>query len=41
MLFVVSKDGVPSHARVLHLDYPTHDHADKADLDREVDVTMR
>jgi Galactose oxidase-like, Early set domain len=41
MLFVVSKDGVPGHARVVHLDYPTHDHADKADLDREVDVTMR
>ena len=31
MLFVVSKDGVPGHARVVHLDYGTHDHAAKGD----------
>jgi hypothetical protein len=40
MLFLVSKDGVPGHARVVHLDYGEHDRA-AAGVDREVDVTMR
>jgi hypothetical protein len=40
LLFVVSKDGVPSHARVVHLDYRGQDRAAN-DVDREVDVTMR
>lgn len=40
LLFVVSKDGVPSHARVVHLDYRASERAANADVDREVDVTM-
>jgi hypothetical protein len=41
LLFVVSKDGVPSHARIVHLDYGARDRAADVDVDREVDVTMR
>ena len=45
ILFVVSKDGVPSHARVVHLDHGGHDHGGRdhaaKDADREADVTMR
>ena len=40
LMFVVSKDGVPSHARVVHLDYRASERAADADVDREVDVTM-
>ena len=41
MLFVVSRAGVPSHARVVHLDYGAKGHTASADLHHEVDVTMR
>jgi hypothetical protein len=42
LLFVVSKDGVPSHARVVHLDDRGPGHAaNDVEADREVDVTMR
>jgi galactose oxidase-like protein len=34
LLFVVSEEGVPSHARVVHLDYRGPDRAGKVDADR-------
>jgi hypothetical protein len=42
LLFVVSKDGVPSHARVVHLDYGGHGSA-ASDMDAHgaADVAMR
>ena len=42
LLFVVSEDGVPSHARIVHLDDRGQSHADDdLEVDREIDVTMR
>jgi hypothetical protein len=40
-MFVVSKDGVPSHARVVHLDYRGRDHAGNGDVLTEFDTAMR
>jgi Domain of unknown function (DUF1929) len=41
LMFVVSKDGVPSHARVVHLDYRGRDHATNVDVVTEFDTAMR
>jgi hypothetical protein len=41
LMFVVSKDGVPSHARVVHLDYRGRDHASNVDVVTEFDTAMR
>jgi Domain of unknown function (DUF1929) len=41
LMFVVSKDGVPSHARVVHLDYRGRDHANNVDVLTEFDTAMR
>jgi Domain of unknown function (DUF1929) len=42
MLFVVSQDGVPSHARIVHLDYGGYDRAaTEVDAPGGTDVAMR
>jgi Domain of unknown function (DUF1929) len=41
LLFVVSKDGVPSHARVVHLDDRGRDHASNVDAVTEFDTARR
>jgi hypothetical protein len=41
LLFVVSDEGVPSHARVVHLDYRGRDHAGNAEVDLEFGTAMR
>ena len=41
LLFVVSKDGVPGHARIVHLDDRGRDHAGNVEVDPEFDTAMR
>jgi hypothetical protein len=41
LMFVVSDEGVPSHARVVHLDYRGRDHAGNADAVTGLDTAMR
>jgi Galactose oxidase-like, Early set domain len=41
LLFVVSEEGVPSHARVVHLDYRGRDHAGNLEVDAEFNTAMQ
>jgi hypothetical protein len=41
LMFVVSDEGVPSHARMVHLDYRGRDHAGNIDAVTGLDTAMR